>query len=39
MKRYADPIEIAGYILYLLSDVSTYTSGSNLVIDGCFTIQ
>lgn len=39
MKRYAEPIEIAGYILYLLSDVSTYTSGSNLVIDGCFTIQ
>lgn len=38
MKRYAEPIEIAGYILYLLSDVSTYTSGSNLVIDGCFTI-
>ena len=38
MKRYAEPIEIAGYILYLLSDVSSYTSGSNLVIDGCFTI-
>lgn len=38
MKRYAEPIEIAGYILYLLSDVSTYTSGSNLVIDGAFTI-
>lgn len=39
MKRYAEPIEIAGYILYLLSDVSTYTSGSNLVIDGCFTVM
>lgn len=39
MKRYAEPIEIAGYILYLLSDVSTYTSGSNLVIDGGFTIS
>lgn len=38
MKRYADAIEIAGYIIYLLSDVSTYTSGSNLIIDGCFTI-
>lgn len=38
MKRYAEPIEIAGYILYLLSDVSSYTSGSNLVIDGGFTI-
>ena len=39
MKRYAEPIEIAGYILYLLSDVSTYTTGSNLVIDGGFTIE
>lgn len=38
MKRYAEPIEIAGYIIYLLSDVSTYTSGSNLIIDGGFTI-
>ena len=38
MKRYAEPIEIAGYIIYLLSDVSTYTTGSNLVIDGGFTI-
>lgn len=39
MKRYAEPIEIAGYILYLLSDVSSYTTGSNLVIDGGFTIS
>lgn len=39
MKRYAEPIEIAGYILYLLSDVSTYTSGSNLIIDGAFTVS
>ena len=39
MKRYAEPIEIAGYIIYLLSDVSTYTTGSNLVIDGGFTIN
>lgn len=38
MKRYAEPIEIAGFILYLLSDVSTYTSGSNLIIDGGFTL-
>lgn len=38
LKRYAEPIEIAGYIIYLLSDVSSYTSGTNLIIDGCFTI-
>lgn len=38
MKRYAEPYEIAYYIIYLLSDVSTYTTGSNLVIDGGFTL-
>lgn len=38
MKRYANPEEIAFYIIYLLSDTSTYTTGSNLVIDGGFTI-
>jgi len=39
LKRYAEPHEIAYYIIYLLSDASTYTTGSNLVIDGGFTIQ
>lgn len=39
MKRYAEPEEIAYYIIYLLSDASTYTTGSNLVIDGGFTIM
>ncbi len=39
LKRYAEPEEIAYYIVYLLSDVSTYTTGSNLVIDGGFTIM
>ena len=38
MKRYAEPEEIAYYIIYLLSDASTYTTGTNLVIDGGFTI-
>lgn len=38
LKRYAEPHEIAYYIIYLLSDASTYTTGSNLVIDGGFTI-
>ena len=38
LKRYAEPEEIAYYIIYLLSDASTYTTGSNLVIDGGFTL-
>ena len=38
MKRNAEPEEIAYYIIYLLSDTSTYTTGSNLVIDRGFTI-
>ena len=38
LKRYAEPEEIAYYIIYLLSDASTYTTGSNLIIDGGFTI-
>jgi NAD(P)-dependent dehydrogenase (short-subunit alcohol dehydrogenase family) len=37
-KRYAKPEEIAYYAIYLLSDASTYTTGSNLVIDGGFTL-
>lgn len=39
LKRYANPEEIAYYIIYLLSDASTYTTGSNLIIDGGFTLQ
>ncbi len=38
LKRYAQPEEIAYYAIYLLSDASTYTTGSNLVIDGGFTL-
>lgn len=37
-KRYAEPSEIAFYIIYLLSNASTYTTGSNLIIDGGFTL-
>ena len=38
LKRYAKPEEIAYYAVYLLSDVSTFTTGSNLVIDGGFSL-
>lgn len=35
-KRMGDPEELAGAVIYLLSEASTYTSGSDLIIDGCF---
>ena len=36
--RMGTPEELAGAVIYLLSDASTYTSGLDMVIDGCFTI-
>ena len=35
--RLGKPDEIAGAVIYYFSDASTYTSGSELVIDGCYT--
>lgn len=36
-KRMGAPEELAAAVVYLLSDASTYTSGADLIIDGCFT--
>lgn len=38
LKRYAQPEEIAWAIIYLLSDASTWVTGTNLTIDGGFTL-
>jgi len=35
--RFATTDEIASAALYFASDASTYTSGSELIVDGCFT--
>ncbi|SDB96511.1 NAD(P)-dependent dehydrogenase, short-chain alcohol dehydrogenase family [Raineyella antarctica] len=35
-KRMGTPEELAGAVIYLLSDASTYTSGADVIIDGCF---
>lgn len=33
-KRLGTPAEVAGAVLYLASDLSTFTTGANLVVDG-----
>lgn len=37
-KRMGRPEELAGAVIYFLSDASTYTSGCDMLIDGCFTV-
>jgi NAD(P)-dependent dehydrogenase (short-subunit alcohol dehydrogenase family) len=36
-KRMGKPEELAGAVIYLASDCASYTSGSDIIIDGCFT--
>jgi NAD(P)-dependent dehydrogenase (short-subunit alcohol dehydrogenase family) len=37
--RYAEPIEVANLILFLLGDESSFITGQNLVIDGGYTLN
>lgn len=39
MKRFGKPEEVAWSIIYLLSDASSFTTGTTLVMDGGFTLQ
>lgn len=39
LKRYGKPEEVAYAVIYLLSDASVWVTGTNLVIDGGFTLQ
>lgn len=36
MKRMGDPAELQGAVLYFASNASTFTTGSDLIIDGAF---
>jgi NAD(P)-dependent dehydrogenase (short-subunit alcohol dehydrogenase family) len=38
LKRYGKPEEVAYAVVYLLSDASQWVTGSNLVIDGGYTL-
>jgi sorbose reductase len=37
MRRDADPRELKGDYLYLASDASTFTNGSDFIVDGGYT--
>lgn len=39
MKRFGKPEEVAYSIIFLLSDASSFTTGSRIVLDGGFTLQ
>jgi NAD(P)-dependent dehydrogenase (short-subunit alcohol dehydrogenase family) len=38
LKRMANPEEIARVVLFLCSDLNTYMTGQNIVVDGGFTV-
>jgi NAD(P)-dependent dehydrogenase (short-subunit alcohol dehydrogenase family) len=38
LKRYGKPEEVAYAVIYLLSDASAWVTGSNLLIDGGYTL-
>lgn len=38
LKRYGEPIEVAHGVIYLLSDAAKWVTGSNLLIDGGYTL-
>ncbi len=39
LKRYGKPEEVAYAVIYLLSDASSWVTGTNLLIDGGYTLQ
>ena len=39
LGRYGDPCDVAFAIIYLLSDASSWITGTNLIIDGGLTLK
>lgn len=39
LKRYGKPEDVAYAVIYLLSGASSWVTGSNLLIDGGFTLK
>lgn len=39
LKRYGEPKEVANVVSFLLSDKSTFITGSNVLVDGGFTLK
>jgi len=39
LKRYGRPEEVAYAVIYLLSDASAWTTGTNILLDGGITIS
>jgi NAD(P)-dependent dehydrogenase (short-subunit alcohol dehydrogenase family) len=38
MHRQGEPSELVGGVLYLASDASSYTTGTDLIMDGGYTV-